>query len=542
MRVVAVIVVGVVASCQERATPKLQPIAANSPGSAEAGLPAAPQRRDLAPPAVHDYAMPLRRAESIELVVTQVGIDVVVEAFGPDGKLVASVDSPNGNHGDESLELIAATDGNHRLVVRSLEPGAPAGQYRIAVIARRDVAATQARVAERARARADAASWFAARAGAIGADFAGPGIARFEALAKHARVIGLGEATHGSRQLADLRVSLVRRLVERHGTRAIALEGSAARFRQIDRWARRAGDDAELERLYGSQWINRRAFLGLARFVRGWNRAHRTDPVRLVGVDPIDNAPARALLAGLADFVEPELLARIAAADADALAFRRTTVAAADWKVLRALAAQLEADRARLVKRSGAERAEDVIAAARTLAQFAELNTDTREPTRSRDAFMAANLLAVLGRSRAVFLAHDAHVAHPPDRMGSAGGILREALQSEYASIATAFGEGGFVAQVAGDATGKRATFAVPAAAPTSIDGVLRAMGRGDAIATWPEGAGDAPPWLRVPQPMYWVGGLFATGWQPSQWTRPCQLVVDHDGVVFLERVAAEAL
>jgi hypothetical protein len=49
------------------------------------------------------------------------------------------------------------------------------------------------------------------------------------AAAAEALVIRLGEASHGSRELNDVRLSLVKRLNEEHGYRAVALEDSSVR-------------------------------------------------------------------------------------------------------------------------------------------------------------------------------------------------------------------------------------------------------------------------------------------------------------------------
>ena len=560
---VALVLLAVLPSCSDRAAdppPPSPPPPAALPADAAiepAALLDAPRTRVLEPGASHRYRLPLGRGASCEVVVTQDGVDVVVEVIDPTGARIASVDSPNGRHGDEPVELFAIAGGDYQLVVRSIDRGEPAGRYAIK-LARRDEAATRRLLDERARARSAAAAWLGSRAGPIRlaeARVEGPGLERFDALARRSRVVGLGEATHGSRQFGDLRLALTRRAIERHGVRLVGLEASAARMREVDRWTRRdRATAAELEALLGTGgWINRRAFLALAGEVRGWNLAHPRDPVAIVGLDDQDNAPARdAVAAFAARAYDPafagrvrEVLARIARADAEAAVFGPSDVSPDDWRFLVRTAGLLEARRPVFAARFGAAAADDAIAAAWTLARFAEFNAGVRdEPAYGRDWMMAAGLLRVFGpTTRALYWGHNAHVKHPAEPRGdatTAGGLLAEALRGDYAAIAITFLEGGFLAQRPNDPQDRLEVFNLPAAAADSIDGVLASLGTGDLIAAWPDGRAAAPPWLLDPRPMRWIGALFAPGSLPGEASRPMQIVADFDGVAFLAHVDAE--
>src|SRR6185295_913196 len=92
---------------------------------------------------IHRYGLALRHGESCEVVVTQDGVDVVVEVYAPDRARIASVDSPNGRHGDELVEVFATMDGTHEIVVRAIDRNEPAGAYEIKLGQRRDQAATR---------------------------------------------------------------------------------------------------------------------------------------------------------------------------------------------------------------------------------------------------------------------------------------------------------------------------------------------------------------------------------------------------------------
>ena len=408
-------------------------------------------------------------------------------------------------------------------------------------------------------ARQEAASWLKARAGALQHHedtFDGPGLERFDRLAAQSRVLGLGEATHGSREIGDARLTLTRRLVERHNVRVIGLEASAARFRAIDAWTRNENGSAQqLTELFGPQWIGHRPMLALARFVHAWNTAHPGDRVLLVGLDAQDNAPAREALSSFAGKAYEaayaaqirSVVARLAAADAQASVFGPSDVRPEDWRFLQALLGRLEVERPLLAARLGDLPVQEAFEAVRDLVQFAEFNTGSRdEPRRSRDWMMAANLLRATGpQTRAVYWGHNAHVAHPPSRSGNnapAGQLLRELLGREYRAVATSFREGGFVAQLPNDPDDRLFKFTLPPSPDESIDAVLGTMGLGDALVTWPEGEPEetVPAWLAQPQPMHWIGALFSGEWLPHQWVQPYRLAADFDGVVFLTKVQAE--
>ena len=92
-------------------------------------LPAEPQT--LNPGEKHTYPLTLKAGDYLKLVVEQKGIDVVVRLFGPDGKKLAEVDSPNGTQGPEPLVSIVEQSGGYTLEVESLEKTAKAGKYEL---------------------------------------------------------------------------------------------------------------------------------------------------------------------------------------------------------------------------------------------------------------------------------------------------------------------------------------------------------------------------------------------------------------------------
>jgi len=88
-----------------------------------------PVERELKGGAAESFLVQLKAGEFVEINVDQEGIDVVASLFGPDGKQITRMDSPNGTHGDEPVVAIADVAGSYRIEVRSNNTRAPAGRF-----------------------------------------------------------------------------------------------------------------------------------------------------------------------------------------------------------------------------------------------------------------------------------------------------------------------------------------------------------------------------------------------------------------------------
>src|SRR5438094_8774522 len=121
----------------------------------------------LQPGEVHENTLHLRRGESVQAVVKQQGVDVVVELRDPAGKLLDIIDGPTGRNGDEQLEIFASATGDYQLRIRAYDKNEPAGKYTIRVEPIRNAAATRDLLGHRREAREQATRWLRARTAAI---------------------------------------------------------------------------------------------------------------------------------------------------------------------------------------------------------------------------------------------------------------------------------------------------------------------------------------------------------------------------------------
>jgi len=81
----------------------------------------------------HRYEIRVAKGQFLHAVVEQLGIDVVLTLYGPGGKAIASMDSPNGQFGLEQISTIAEVPGIYILEVASGDEKEHDGRYRVTV-------------------------------------------------------------------------------------------------------------------------------------------------------------------------------------------------------------------------------------------------------------------------------------------------------------------------------------------------------------------------------------------------------------------------
>ncbi|MCU1267895.1 MAG: (Myosin heavy-chain) kinase [Acidobacteria bacterium] len=114
--------------------------------------------RELAGDGLHEYQLKLAAGEFVQVRVEQKGIDVLITAYSAAGKMLATMDSPNGQGGLEILSWIAASAGTYRLEVRPLAGDAGLGKYRIALTVRHAAKAADRTLIEAERLFAEAST------------------------------------------------------------------------------------------------------------------------------------------------------------------------------------------------------------------------------------------------------------------------------------------------------------------------------------------------------------------------------------------------
>lgn len=356
-----------------------------------------------------------------------------------------------------------------------------------------------------------------------------------------ARIVALGEATHGTREFFQLKHRMLEFLVSEMGFNIFAIEASLPVVLDVNRYVLSGeGDPARaLAGMYFWTWDTEEV-LALIRWMREYNvtetsgrkvkfygfdeqftaRAARTVLDYLHRVDPAAGSRAERVMDPLADpFVSREIGPRWPEERQQELADSLHRVVADFDERLDAYAAMTSAGEVGLVRRH----LEIVLQA-----MGAE--------GLSRSAAMAANVAWILGRegpdSKAVLWAHNQHVAV---QEGSQGEALRRMFGDDLRVFGFAFDRGGFQARdVMVD--GALRPWLVGSAPDSTLEAHLRAAAPEVALIdlrSLPE-AGPVASWFMARQTMRTIGSGYTYERPDWYWWRAPVAQV-YDALVFVE-------
>lgn len=285
-----------------------------------------------------------------------------------------------------------------------------------------------------------------------------------------AAVVGMGEATHGSREFFELKHRVFRFLVEELGCRSFAIEANFSEALAVDDYVARGEGDpkAALDGMYFWTW-NTKEVLAMVEWMREFNEGRPPDDrVRFYGFDlQFTQGPAAALREFLAE-VDPEFLSevdeRLAPLESEESNGERTPVGPEYLdgieSLLEALDDRFEYHGSAYADATSPERVELARQHRRTLEQTYEIAAeihaadDPREAQGLRDEFMAENVAWIRdygpGDTVAVW-AHNGHVLKGATRgsweqFDPMGGYLADRFGDDYHALGFEFGGGAFQA------------------------------------------------------------------------------------------------
>ena len=283
----------------------------------------------------------------------------------------------------------------------------------------------------------------------------------------NARIVGLGEATHGTREVFRLKHRLVRYLVEEHGLRLFAMEANLPEAMALDEYIVH-GEGNPCEALAGTHfWIWRtEAVLALVEWFREFNTGRPLDDrVRFYGIDAQYTTGAidylDEFLADTDPSLREELQTDLAAADDEGNTddqYMSNHDSGAAERLLDRLGTVFE-ERREAFAAATSER--ETVIAGRCLRvveqvrqrRIARATDGIQASMIVRDEAMAENLSWILNREAtdtAVLWAHDAHVCRTAnfsatvDRAPSLGSHLADRYGDEYFALGFDFLRGSF--------------------------------------------------------------------------------------------------
>lgn len=276
-----------------------------------------------------------------------------------------------------------------------------------------------------------------------------------------ARIVGLGEATHGSHEDIMAKAALVKGLVVSGQVTALYLEVNAPGGRELDAFiAGAAGDPvARLRTAKVFKVTKSRPLAELLGWLRDWNRTAAL-PVRIFGIDcqatAQDAASALEAIKALDPAAAAALAGRLAPiVSAKALSMRfpvlikslTTTQLKDAMTALEALTAALKARPGTAEAQYAARTAWQGLKAFELETADGKLTGDLAEYFSRRDRFMAENILKAPVSGGGVFWGHNMHVAGGAPQGSNflpTGGALRQALGNGYRCVVFEYGEARF--------------------------------------------------------------------------------------------------
>jgi erythromycin esterase len=335
-----------------------------------------------------------------------------------------------------------------------------------------------------------------------------------------ARVVALGEATHGQHESFEAKRAITMHLIAHHGYRIVAYEASASKALACNAYISGASDDLDAAmKGFGMLIWKIEENAQLLRDLRAWNQQAPADQqVRFIGIDVQDADACSHHLASLLDKHSPTHAAAVRDLGSkidDAIQQMMTGNRTAYDDLVREQMSLHERIHTELVNNPPAEPSAKQLRSA--LREFEGMVHRALTNGR-RDRAMADMLLGELEDSaptdKAVLWAHNGHIMKSPLRfMGTdelaAGGHLASSLGARYYAIGFAFGSGDFVANDLADGKWIYKTYTLDAAPAGSLESPFAAHIQTPSLIDLRNDTRNAEveSWKLSPQPQRWYGG-----------------------------------
>jgi len=402
--------------------------------------------------------------------------------------------------------------------------------------------------------------WIGAHAIALSTPEAGHGmddIAPIARIVGKARIVALGEATHGTREFFQLKHRVLEYLVARQGFTVFAIEANEPECRAINDYVLHGTGDpkAGLDGIYFWTW-NTEEVLAMIEWMRAWNAdpAHRKK-VQFLGFDMqtsrVAHAAVAAYLTRVAPDAAPGLLAPLEPLSAPTASAAVGKLGDDDRKRLgdgiAAVIAAFDSHRKAWAKQTSTAELDEARHDAVILQQATEMYLASAPGGRGngfdvRDRSMAANIGWILDHqpagTRMVVWAHNAHIANQLLGNGfvNMGSHLRKQFKAAYVNVGFAFSQGSFQAiQTVG---GPRGTLnEISLGEPSESHASVAFARTGKPILVLDlraiPGKGAVHDWFAAPHPVRETGAVFSSEDNITVTQRLPEL---YDALIFVDR------
>jgi erythromycin esterase len=368
----------------------------------------------------------------------------------------------------------------------------------------------------------------------------------------NARIVALGESTHGTAEFFTTKHRIVEFLVEEMGFELFAMEAAWGESMAMDSWVKQgAGDPREL--LHGlGYWVwNTAEVLDFVEWMRERNSVSTAEPVSFRGFDLVNQGAMDEVLRFL-DVAAPERRFEVAVLYSCFrwFAIRSWTYRSAEATTRAECRAGVHAvrdlmvnEREAMIAASSPEAHAEALRAAEVVVQLEHASSQSPASARSlRDRYMAENAEWLLDRAgpeaRMVVWAHNGHVRDVDGWMGS---HLRARYGDDMVVIGFSFGSGEFSA-VLPFGSGTLATAGV---GPPRSDSYEHRFERASVpdffvdLRPLRAGAPDHAEWLLGPARMRMIGAGYDPSTPDAYYDPETRLALDFDVIVHISRTTA---
>lgn len=303
---------------------------------------------------------------------------------------------------------------------------------------------------------------------------------------KNSQIVGLGEATHGTREFFQMKFRIFKYLVEKHGFKIFGFEADFAESIYIDRYITTGeGDLRQLMKTKMHFWVWRtEEVYELLEWMRQYNKdKSRKDMIRYFGFDCQFNTYQADLLMEYLETVSLQYLETVKeflkSVPTHTYSKYDNTSVNEDLERYLEFKNQLEAiynyishNELEFVTASDNEKYIISKQLVRTLIQTNEIlyiyYVNGSSISNSRDIYMAENALwlqNLINKDTKIALwAHNGHIANDPTYRGdSMGKVIRDTLGAKYQNIAFSFSSGFFTARTNNDSSRELTIFEMDA-------------------------------------------------------------------------------
>ena len=414
------------------------------------------------------YKVKIAKGNFYKLVIIQNGIDIQIK-LKSSGIKDSVFDSPNGISGPEPVEFLATANGYALLEVMPLNDSSNTkrGEYTIKYLQQISAGEYTKMLKQREAEKNEFVDWIKQNAVPLKTVKANSGFEDLDFLKPlliNKRVIGIGEATHGTKEFFKMKHRMLEFLVTQMGFTVFGIEASYGRCKYINDYVLTGKGNLDTATvIQGFTTWSTEEVRDMIQWMRSYNETHPDKKVQFVGFDLQVNDEAEFAISNYYKKVDAakkqevdSLLKQVAAAEKHGGIFSGDTTIRTLINPVQNLICNFIEKEGNYILKSNKQEYDEILWSEKILHQFLVsysynnfIETVKKE---DRDFYMAQNILTWLSYfpkgTKIMIWAHNGHIAKDfldAVAVPSMGSYLKEALKDEYYAIGFDFYKGSFL-------------------------------------------------------------------------------------------------